>query len=282
MEIVVVLCRAETSLNVGAVCRVMANCDLKNLRIVADKNIYNETEVLTLALHARPIWDEAEFFPATLQGLKDAIKDCNAVFATTRREGAKRKHAGLSPVDFVRLSHREKYQKVAIVFGNERTGLTDEEVAVCSHSINIPSSSSYPSYNLSHAVLIVAYTFFTYEKEWSHSQKTLSLNEGLACEKKNEELAPSIDAFGVHNDLTIPLLRWKEKNEQKMLTFATSCEIAEKIVMQLKDMGLYQKGGDSDCQIFLSHLLLRAKITEEEADFFANIFNKLFYGSKKK
>ena len=42
MEVIVVLCRPETSLNVGAVCRVMANTDLSTLRIVGDKNIYNE------------------------------------------------------------------------------------------------------------------------------------------------------------------------------------------------------------------------------------------------
>ena len=264
MEIVVVLSRAETSLNIGAVCRVMANCDLKTLRIVGDKNIYNEEEVLTLALHAKNIWECAEFFPATTQGLQDAIQDCNVVFATTRREGAKRKHKGLSPEAFAKLISRENYPKIAIVFGNERTGLTDEEVALCSHSINIPASIEYPSYNLSHAVLIISYTIFTSKKDKNESEALLK--KGVI----EQELIP-----------TTPLLRWKDKDTQEMITFANSCEIAEKIALQLKGMGLYKKGGEEDCQIFLSHLLLRAKITKEEAEFFSNIFNKLFYVSKK-
>lgn len=256
MEIIVILCRAETSLNVGAVCRVMANTDLSVLRIVGNKNTYNETEVLTLALHARYIWDEAKFFPPTLEGLKNATSDCNAVFATTRRVGVKRKNQGLSVSEFVHLSKKENFKKIAIVFGNERTGLTDEEVSVCSHAININSSKNYPSYNLSHAVLIIAYSLFM-EKEKTQSTK---------------------------DEKIIPLLKWKNNNEEKreIITFNTSCEIASNITSKLEEMGLYRKGGKKDCNIFLSQMMIRAKLTEEEAEFFQDIFNKLSHQVKKK
>ena len=256
MEIIVILCRAETSLNVGAVCRVMANTDLSVLRIVGNKNTYNETEVLTLALHARYIWDEANFFPPTLEGLKNATSDCNAVFATTRRVGVKRKNQGLSVSEFVHLSKKENFKKIAIVFGNERTGLTDEEVSVCSHAINISSSKNYPSYNLSHAVLIIAYSLFM-EKEKTQSTK---------------------------DEKIIPLLKWKNNNEEKreIITFNTSCEIASNITSKLEEMGLYRKGGKKDCNIFLSQMMIRAKLTEEEAEFFQDIFNKLSHQVKKK
>ena len=66
-----------------------------------------------------------------------------------------------------------------------------------------------------------------------------------------------------------------------MITFNASSEIANEIVSKLGDMGLYKKGGDKDCKIFLSQMITRAKLTEEEAEFFKNIFNKLFYASKK-
>lgn len=256
MEIIVILCRAETSLNVGAVCRVMANTDLSVLRIVGNKNTYNETEVLTLALHARYIWDEANFFPPTLEGLKNATSDCNAVFATTRRVGVKRKNQGLSVSEFVHLSKKENFKKIAIVFGNERTGLTDEEVSVCSHAVNISSSKNYPSYNLSHAVLIIAYSLFM-EKEKTQSTK---------------------------DEKIIPLLKWKNNNEEKreIITFNTSCEIASNITSKLEEMGLYRKGGKKDCNIFLSQMMVRAKLTEEEAEFFQDIFNKLSHQVKKK
>ena len=271
MEIIVVLCRAETSLNVGAVCRVMANCDLAQLRIVGDPNIYNETEVLTLALHARGIWDSAKFFPATIDGLRQATSDCNAVFATTRREGAKRKHSGLSPDTFVKFCLRERYERIALVFGNERTGLTDEEVAICSHSINIPSSSSYPSYNLSHAVLILAYTAFTHKELLQDgSLIEVSVNNKLRKNTLTQESSP--------------LIKWKDKSlaQRGTLTYSQSCNTAKEIVSKLKEMGLYKKGGEKDCESFISQMLTRSRLSEEEAEYFANIFNKLFYENKKR
>ena len=273
METVVVLCRAETSLNVGAVCRVMANTDLDCLRIVGDKNIYNETQVLTLALHSKNIWERAEFFPATIEGLKAATSDCHCVFATTRRIGIKRKHQGLTPEDFAKLASRASNEKIAIVFGNERTGLTDEEVTVCSHSINIPASKKYGSYNLSHAVLIVSYALFTANRCLPDIHNDASSN---ACTDESS-------ITGIHKHENSPLLKWKDKNmkSRSLMTFAENCEVASEVVSKLKEMGLYKKGGDRDCELFLSQMLSRAKMSKAEGDFFKNIFTKLYYETKK-
>lgn len=271
MKTVIVLCRPQSSLNVGAVCRVMANTDLDCLRIVGDKNTYNESEVLTVALHARKIWDEAQFFPATIEGLKAATLDCHSVFATTRRVGVKRKHQGITPEEFARLVMCEKRvgndEKIAIVFGNERTGLTDEQILVCSSSINIPSSEKYGSYNLSHAVLIVAYTLFNVQKNLDESGvDDLVVDDGVMQRKS-----------------IIPLLKWKDRSAEgrNLMTFAENCEIAREIVLKLKEMGLYKKGGEKDCELFISQLLARAKVSKEEGEFFNNIFTKLCYETKK-
>jgi len=272
MEVVIVLCRVQTAANVGAVCRVMANCNLASLRIVQDANIYNETEVLTLALHARNIWDQAKFFSPTIEGLKDATSDCNAVFATTRRVGAKRKHSGFSPEEFVNFAISENYERIALVFGNERTGLTDEEVAICSHSINIPASPAYPSYNISHAVLILAYTLFTHKEETDSFFCVNRPQSREVCSTKVAELQPMS-----------PLIKWKDKSEARrgMITFAKSCETASEIVFKLKQIGLYKKGGEKDCETFIAQMLTRSRLSEEEAEYFSNIFNKIFYEIKK-
>lgn len=57
-------------------------------------------------------------------------------------------------------------QKIAVVFGNERTGLTDEELEECTEGVTIPSSESFGSLNLSHAVQIISYHLF--RKKNSH------------------------------------------------------------------------------------------------------------------
>lgn len=161
MEKVVILVRPESSLNIGAVCRVMANTGLYDLRIVGEKKAYNEEEIIRLAIHAKNIWENAKFFPPNIDGLKGACADCNILAGTTRRIGAKRKTQGISPESFSEVLKTSKIERAAILFGNERTGLTAEELEICSLAVNIPADGNFPSYNLSHAVLIIAYTLFT-------------------------------------------------------------------------------------------------------------------------
>ena len=66
----------------------------------------------------------------------------------------------MTPEQFARGMKEAGAGKVAVVFGNERTGLTDEELDCCSLAINIPSNDDFPSLNLSHAVQVMTYALF--------------------------------------------------------------------------------------------------------------------------
>ncbi len=160
LPVAVVLCRPEISRNIGAVCRSMANNNCSDLRIVGNKSDYDEEEVLRLAIHAGTIWQNARFFEPSVAGLTASIADCCIVAGTTRRVGEKRKSWGMTPEAFASFSLNNAAGLTGIVFGNERTGLTDEELNVCSVAVNIPSASDFPSLNLSHAVQVVCYTLF--------------------------------------------------------------------------------------------------------------------------
>lgn len=160
MKKVIVLVRPESAANIGAVCRVMANTGLSDLRIIGGKASYSGNEVARLALHAKNIWDNAKFFPPDIAGLKESCADCNILAGITRRQGAKRKTKGFTPEEFSHFLQNYGNGRAAVLFGNERTGLTDEELEICSLAVNIPSDDGFPSYNLSHAVLIIAYTLF--------------------------------------------------------------------------------------------------------------------------
>lgn len=160
LPVVVILCRPETSRNIGAVCRAMANNDCADLRIAGNKSDYDEQEILRLALHADTIWKNARFFEPSVSGLEQAAADCGIIAGTTRRMGEKRKSWGMTPEEFSEFAWNAPPGRIGIVFGNERTGLTDEELNICSVALNIPSSRSFPSLNLSHAVQIVCYTLF--------------------------------------------------------------------------------------------------------------------------
>lgn len=154
----IVLCRPEDSRNIGSVCRAMKTMSCYDLRIVGDRESYSAEQVCMLSVHAADIWENARFFEPSIDGLRAAVADCSVSAGTTRRMGQKRKSWGMTPEQFAQTVHAEGTRKFAVVFGNERTGLTDEELECCSVAVNIPSNEDFPSLNLSHAVQIMTYT----------------------------------------------------------------------------------------------------------------------------
>ena len=123
-NICIILCHPDESRNIGSACRAMANMGIKNLRIVGKKSDYDEEKVRILAIHALPIWENAVFYDS----ITEATKDCYISAGTTRRRGKKRKEWLLTPEEFCNKVSDIESGKLAVIFGNERTGLTDEEL----------------------------------------------------------------------------------------------------------------------------------------------------------
>lgn len=157
-NIAIILSRPENSQNVGAVCRAMATGGIKSLRIVGKKEDFDDGKVRALALHSQYIWENAKFFDT----ITSASSDCTISIATTRRRGKKRKAFLMLPEEAAKKAAdiTDSGGKVSIVFGNERTGLTDSEMNECTAALTIPSSPEFASLNLSHAVQIVCYCLF--------------------------------------------------------------------------------------------------------------------------
>ena len=154
----VLLCRAEEGGNVGSACRAMKTMGLKHL-ILAGCPDFDEDRVRTMSVHAFDLYESAERFPDLASAL--AVFSLSAGF--TRRRGEKRKAFSLSVEDFVAQALKRprgatgNAGAVALVFGNERTGLTDEEIKLCSLAVHIATSEDFPSLNLSQAVQIACY-----------------------------------------------------------------------------------------------------------------------------
>lgn len=156
-NIVVVLDHPDESRNIGAACRAMANNGVKILRIVGERENYDEERIRILAIHAFPIYEKVEFFSS----ITEATKDCAISAGTTRRRGKKRKEKLFLPEEFAsHVSPVSENAKIAVVFGNERTGLTDEQFSECTVGVTIPSCPDFASLNLSHAVQIILYALF--------------------------------------------------------------------------------------------------------------------------
>ena len=192
---VIVLCRPEDSRNVGSVCRAMKTMNCYDLRIVGQKENYNEEQIRNLSVHAYDVWQNAQFFNPSVEGLKESLSDCIIAAGTTRRMGQKRKHWGMTPEQFATFTKNSKQSTFAVVFGNERTGLTDAELKCCSVAVNIPTSEQFPSLNLAHAVQIMTYTLF---RNFDHRKKGYDHIPLATLNELVEKISNHMDRIGIY------------------------------------------------------------------------------------
>ncbi len=147
----IVLVRPESAANVGACARVVRNAGAEALALVRPGD-WRTVECWRSAWGAQDVLEEARVF----EELAPALAGSAAAYAFTRRR-PREPH----PLD-VREAAAEiatlgRQESVALVFGPETSGLSNEEIGTCGRSVSIPSHPSQPSFNLSHAVAIAAY-----------------------------------------------------------------------------------------------------------------------------
>ena len=152
----IVLTRPLYSGNVGAVCRAMKNMGFSDLAIVTPTLGLPELELRKMALHAISVYEGHRPFAT----LADAVADCPVVAGTTARAGIYREHAHTLRDAAPELAAASVSGRVALVFGPEDNGLSNEEIALCTRLIQIPSTDAYRSINLAQAVMLVCYEFF--------------------------------------------------------------------------------------------------------------------------
>jgi tRNA/rRNA methyltransferase len=151
-DVRIVLVRPRDPRNVGSACRAMKCMGLGSLAIVPDALI-DPRQALTLAHYAADVLENAVMYP----DLAEAVRDAVLVAGTTRRRGRNRKYFTLFPDELGQRIASINSGTVAVLFGNEETGLTDEELKLCHVAVTIPASREFPSLNLSHAVQVVCY-----------------------------------------------------------------------------------------------------------------------------
>lgn len=149
---VVVLCRAEEAGNVGSACRAMKTMGLTRLRLAACP-AFDEARVRTMAVHAADLYEAAERVPS----LGEALAGTALSAGFTRRRGERRKSFSVDAETFARTAADRPGGDIALVFGNEKSGLSEEELSACSLAVHIPTSSAFPSLNLAQAVQIAVY-----------------------------------------------------------------------------------------------------------------------------
>ena len=150
----VILVEPIGPINVGSVARLCSNFEVEELRIVSPKCDIFSLEAKKMALKGQKYLDHCKLF----ENLENAIFDCDLVIASCGRIDVSKDSFFESSEDiFNWISSFKKINNLAIIFGREDRGLTNNELLLANKTFNIPTSLNNPSINLSHAVSIVLY-----------------------------------------------------------------------------------------------------------------------------
>ena len=194
-EVRIVLVRPRDPRNVGAACRAMKCMGLEDLAIVPE-GLLDPAQARVLAHHAADVLDRA----SVCTDLREAIGDAVLVAGTTRRRGRNRKYFSVFPEQLAERICAIGAGTVAVLFGNEENGLTDEELALCNLAVTIPASPQFPSLNLSHAVQVICYEIF---RARTRTRLTPFLPIGArAAEDLVDTITASLESIGFFTQVT--------------------------------------------------------------------------------
>ena len=182
-----VLVRPQMGENIGAAARAMWNFTLDRMRIVAPRDGWPNEKAVVMASGAGRLLDEAQIYGT----VPEALQDCTYVLATTARPRGLTKPV-LSPERAMQVA-AEKIaagEKVAVLFGPERAGLENDEIARANAIISVPVNPAFASLNLGQCVLLVAYEWMRQVGEVTHDVTPLG--------KTDWATGLEIDALGDH------------------------------------------------------------------------------------
>jgi len=149
-----VLVRPQMGENIGGAARAMWNFGLDRMRIVAPRDGWPNQKAIAMASGAGRLLDDARLCQST----EEALEDCHYVFATTARARGLTKPV-VTPERAMQMAHEKiaAGEKVAVLFGPERAGLENDDIARANAIINVPVNPEFASLNLAQCVLLTAY-----------------------------------------------------------------------------------------------------------------------------
>ena len=236
-ELCVILVRPRNPLNIGAVARAMANFGASQLRLVAPYDLaFREARS---AVGAGELLARAEVYPS----VAEAVADCALVVGTT---AATNRSLGLPlttlPAAAPQIIAAADTGKVALLFGSEKRGLTNQDMSYCHWLMRIPTTQPSPSMNLAQSVVVVLYE--------------LARTRNQTPARAESEAMPAGD---------------RAANMQSLL------RLAEVMHETLEACGYYSEAAAASSQEQLRRLLLRMKLSEADAEIVLGMFRQILW-----
>ena len=233
----VVLVSTRNPLNIGAAARAMANFGFARLRVVAPYDVaYREARS---AVGAATLLREAVEF----QGVGEAVADCRLVVGTTS-VGHRELHHPLRRLEYgARLIRRALEQApVALLFGSEKFGLSNDDLSHCHWLMRIPTADSVPSMNLGQAAALCLYELARDPR----AARTRPAKLKPAAAEENEQitalLMEALERSGYVNPVTAASTR--EKTRRMVRRLGVTANDAPTIMGMLRQM-LWKMGEKS-------------------------------------
>jgi tRNA/rRNA methyltransferase len=156
----IVLVRPRYSGNIGTVARAMRNMGINDLALVNPSQLCRNAAD-TMAVHARDVLDTMQVHSS----LRAAVADCGLVIGTTCRPGLYRDGARTPRALAPDIRAAATANRVALVFGPEDSGLSNDDLRLCHRLATIPTDPGYMSLNVAQAVLLCCYEVFVVAQE---------------------------------------------------------------------------------------------------------------------
>lgn len=169
----IILVEPQLGENIGMTARAMANFGLHDMRLVNPRENWLNQKTIAAAAGAGFVIEKASLFGS----VREAVADLHYLYATTARERGQGKPVHGPDEAARRLSaHVKENHKVGILFGRERTGLENEDIALADAICTFPVDPEFASLNLSQAVLLMSYAWRSAQEEgkalpFSHKAK---------------------------------------------------------------------------------------------------------------
>lgn len=183
-NVYVVLIEPKNAGNIGASVRAMKNMGISHIRLIRPVDYRDVIEQKKMGYRSQEIIKESQEFDS----LSNALADISLVFLATQKKGKWKKNFITPEKAADLISSRTLKEKIAIVFGREDSGVTIDESQLANYLIYIPSAVTYPSLNLSQAVLVILYEIY----KISTDNKKIADFPKMATKQKFERVTNNI------------------------------------------------------------------------------------------
>ncbi len=200
----IVLVEPQGAHNMGSCARVLKNTGFENLVLLNPAEFRNDA-AYSMACRAKDVLLKARVY----DDIEDVLEGVRFVAGTTRRKGKFREPLLTMDEALPIIHDRSRNNRVAILFGREDRGLENPVLSRCDILFEIPSAEDYPSFNLSHAVMVVCHNLFMMggkradhrivacdredvERMYAHLERTLRLLGYGDPDRKGEFLLESV------------------------------------------------------------------------------------------